>query len=124
MYIGYPPAALLFFGHPGEGVIVGSHVGDDGFLIRSRHVNILGVEKRSDAQLAFRHVERVLEIPNVVVGVQPAIIDNVRSVGMNQSVESHSISPGPGEILNVDVLIAARLALTPQQQRILGGFLF
>jgi hypothetical protein len=43
---------------------------------------------------------------------------------MNQSVESHSVAPGPGEILNVDVLIAARLALTPQQQRILGGFLF
>lgn len=43
---------------------------------------------------------------------------------MNEGIECQSISPAVSEVSDIDIRVASRLHLTPEQQRIFGRFYF
>lgn len=45
--------------------------------------------------------------------LQVVVVDEIRSMLMNQSVERQSVAPTGGEVANVDVLVAGSFHLAP-----------
>ncbi|KFD65475.1 hypothetical protein M514_22401, partial [Trichuris suis] len=99
-----------------EVVIVADQIRDDGLFVGHFHVHIFGVQQGSNAQLGFRHIERVFQVGHRVRLLQFVKGDNVGSMLVNKSIECKTVSPTCGEISNVDIRISGRLHLTPKKQ--------
>ena len=97
-------------------MIVGDHVGDDGFLVRLVDVDVLGVEQFGQAEFLFSHVEGVVQIEHGVRFGQFVVLNQFWTMFVDDGVESQTVAPRRGKVTNVDILIASRLHLTPQEQ--------
>lgn len=68
-----------------------------------------GVEQARDAELVFGDVERVVEVSEVVVGVEVAVVDEVGTVRVDERVEAETVAPARREVLDLsgDVWVSA-----------------
>lgn len=92
-YICNPFATFDFIFHPSEGVVIRGDVGDDGFLVGSRCVHVLGVEETWNSELRVGHIEGVIEVVNVLAMLQFRPHHQVGSVWVDESVETQASSP-------------------------------
>lgn len=93
-YIGDTLATLDLVFHPGEGVVIRSDVGDDGFLVWPSGVHVLRVQQSRYTELGISHVERVIKIVDILILLHFRPIDQVWSVGMNEGIETKTAPPG------------------------------
>ena len=56
------------------------------------------VKESSDAQFIFGDVEGVVEVSEVVVGVEVSVVDEIGAVRVNESVETQPIAPARREV--------------------------
>lgn len=107
--------------HLGEVVIVRHHIGNDGLLVRMIDKYILCIEQFRQSQLILGHIERIVEIVNGIGLAQLVELYKIRPVLVNNGIERQTVPPGGREVPDVDVVIAGRLHLAPEQQRVLGA---
>lgn len=121
-------------------------VSHDGALIWLGGIDdIRNVEKGRQAKLLLSNVERELQVLGGVGLVEAVVVDEVRTVGVNERAKGEaiflharisSVSQGQGqarqkgrtrtlprgvEVLDGDTVISLCLLLTPQQEGILGS---
>lgn len=123
LYLSDTPAALFLVLHSGEGMVVGRDVGHDALLVGSGGVDIFGVKQFGNAKLIVGNIEGVIEIVEGLPVRQVIVVEEVRTVEVDEGIESESVPPRRAEVGYVDAGIAVRLSLCPQQQGILGGLL-
>ena len=56
------------------------------------------VKESRDAQFIFGDVEGVVEVSEVVVGVEVSVVDEIGAVRVNESVETQTIAPARREV--------------------------
>ena len=68
------------------------------------------VKESSDAQFIFGDVECVVEVSEVVVGVEIAVVDEIGAVRVNESVKTQTITPARREVGDIsrDMRVAER----------------
>jgi hypothetical protein len=112
---------VLYLLHLRKGVEPVGDVGHQTALVGLRHVaHVLHVEQLGDANLLMGNVERHLHVAPVVRLVERIVVDQVRPVDVEQGAEREPVVPAGAEVANVDLVVARRLALAPQQQPLLG----
>jgi len=104
-------------------VEVGGDVCEDGLLVGSVHVHVLGVEQLGDTEVALRELESVAEVGLVVGGVERGVVEEVGPLRVHESVEGEAVAPAAREVGHAHVRVAGRLALAPQQQGLFGAAL-
>ena len=104
-----------------EEVIEGDHVGDDGLLVGLVHAHILGVQQLHQTELLLGSFKCVVEVVHCIGLGQLLVLNQVGSVLVDDGIEGQTISPGGREVSNIDIVVASRLDLAPQQEGVLGG---
>jgi len=109
----------------GEDLVELSNVGHDGTLIRARKVdNILSIEKTSNVEVLLGNIEGKVEISKLVFSIERVVINEVRTMSVDQSTESKTVLEGDSEVLNIDVVIRLSLSSSPQEKTLLSGDTF
>merc|ERR1719399_629551 len=95
-----------------HGLLVGAHVD-----------HVLRIEDLGDAQLALRDVEGLVEVVELVGGLERLEVEQVGAEGVDQRVERHAVLPRRVEVGDVDRTVGAlrHLLLGPLQQPLLSG---
>lgn len=93
IYISYSFSTFDFVLHPGERVIIRGDIGDDGFLIRSCCIYILGVQQSWYAQFRISHIKCVIQVINVFVLLQFRPGDQLRPVSVNKRIKAEPAPP-------------------------------
>ena len=66
------------------------------------------------------NIKSILQITHSIRTGEFLIVDQVRSMLVNNGVERKSVSPGGGKVTDIDVVVARGLHLAPEQQSVLG----
>ena len=64
-------------------------------------VRTFGVEQARDAELVLSDVEGVVEVADVVVGVEAVVVDEVGPVRVYERVEAETIAPARREVVDL-----------------------
>lgn len=83
------------------------------FTIRIQHAG--------DIKVLLSNIECSIEILQGIVFAEFVVVDEVRSVTMDECTERQTVLEGQVEVLNIDILVRSGLALAPQQQTFLRG---
>ena len=78
------------------------------------------VQKLGQVQLLFGYVEGIVQVVDGVGLGQLLVLNQVWPVLVDQGVKGQAIPPAGGEIADVDVGVASRLHLAPEQEGVLG----
>jgi len=65
-------------------------------------------------------VKGQVQVPDGVVAVEGLVVDEVRTMTVDERAEGKTVFEAHVKVLDVDVLVRLSLALTPQQQAFLG----
>jgi len=60
------------------------------------------------------YIKSIPEIIKMVIGAELVEVDEIRTVVVDQGVESKSRLPAGGEIVNLDILVSICLSLAPE----------
>jgi len=71
------------------------------------------IQQSCNSQLVLRNVERIVQVSDVIGRVQRVVVDKIRSVGMDERVESESAAPACREIVNLNTFVPVATDAVP-----------
>jgi hypothetical protein len=77
------------------------------------------IEESCESKFLLGHIEGIVEVVHGVALVEFVVLNEVGPVLVDEGIERQAIPPAGGEVAHVDIVVASRLHLAPQQQSIL-----
>ncbi len=93
--------------HVREGLVQEGDVRHDSLVIRFGHAHILRVNDPHNAQLLFRHSERLLQVLNGLVWITIVVVQQIWPMAVQNGTECQPITPATGEVGDFDFVISA-----------------
>lgn len=133
-----PPPRIFHPFHLREGVKPVGDVSHERALVRFRDVtDVLDVQQVGDPDFFGRNVKRQLHVAAMIGLVEAVVVDQVGSMDVEQgtairplarevipanpgNIQCQPIIPAGRKVPNVNIVVAGRFPLTPQQQALLG----
>ena len=75
-------------------------------------------------QMLFGNVEGIVEIFDWIVLGQLVVVDEIRTMTMDESAKGETVFEAHVKVLHVYVFVRLCLALTPEQEALLGGHFY